>query len=150
MTTTLIGSRATRAAALRERLGHPVVDADGHWIETAPVMKGFFLDYVKDLGGTDLAARFEAAGGLDYDDTVLRPWSEMSDADRQAQWTTRPPWWTLPAANTLDRATAHLPRLLYERLDDFGIDFAVLSIRAGRSRLLQSERRSCARSPVAR
>jgi len=126
MTTTLIGSRATRAAALRERLGHPVVDADGHWIETAPVMKGFFLDYVKDLGGTDLAARFEAAGGLDYDDTVLRPWSEMSDADRQAQWTTRPPWWTLPAANTLDRATAHLPRLLYERLDDFGIDFAVL------------------------
>ena len=30
MTTTLIGSRATRAAALRERLGHPVVDADGH------------------------------------------------------------------------------------------------------------------------
>ena len=108
MTTTLIGSRATRAAALRERLGHPVVDADGHWIETAPVMKGFFLDYVKDLGGTDLAARFEAAGGLDYDDTVLRPWSEMSDADRQAQWTTRPPWWTLPAANTLAVSYTHL------------------------------------------
>ena len=41
-------------------------------------------------------------------------------------WTTRPPWWTLPAANTLDRATAHLPKLLHERLDDFGIDFAVL------------------------
>ena len=48
----------------------------------------------------------------------------MSDEARRAQWTTRPPWWTLPAANTLDRATAHLPRLLYERLDDFGIDFA--------------------------
>ena len=37
-----------------------------------------------------------------------------------------PSWWSLPAANTLDRATAHLPRLLYERLDDLGIDFAVL------------------------
>ncbi len=121
-----IGSAATRAASLRESFGHPVVDADGHWIETAPVMKGFFLDYVKDLGGGDLAARFEAAGGLDYDDTVLRPWSEMSEQARRSQWTTRPPWWTLPAANTLDRATAHLPRLLYERLDDFGIDFAVL------------------------
>ncbi len=121
-----IGSRATRAASLRAEMGHPVVDADGHWIETAPVMKGFFLDYVKDLGGADLMARFEASGGLDYDDTVLRPWSEMSEEGRRAQWTPRPPWWTLPAANTLDRATAHLPRLLYERLDDFGIDFAVL------------------------
>jgi predicted TIM-barrel fold metal-dependent hydrolase len=126
VSTPVIGSRATRAAAIRDRLGHPVVDADGHWIETAPVMKGFFLDYVKDLGGADLAARFEAAGGLDYDDTVLRPWSGMSESDRRAQWVTRPPWWTLPAANTLDRATAHLPRLLYERLDDFGLDFAVL------------------------
>jgi predicted TIM-barrel fold metal-dependent hydrolase len=38
---------------------------------------------------------------------------------------TRPPWWSLPA-DALDRATAHLPRLLHRRLDDFGIDFAVL------------------------
>jgi len=126
LSSSTIGSRATRAAAIRSKLGHPVIDADGHWIETAPVMKGFFLDYVKELGGTDLAARFEASGGLDYDDTVLRPWSELSESTRRAQWTPRPPWWTLPAANTLDRATAHLPRLLYERLDDFGVDFAVL------------------------
>ena len=48
--------------------------------------------------------------GLDYDDTVLRPWSALSESQRRAIWTTRPPWWTLPAANTLDRATAHLPR----------------------------------------
>lgn len=121
-----IGTGDTRSAQIRSQLGHPVVDADGHWIETAPVMKGFFLDFVKDLGGGDLAARFEAAGGLDYDDTVLRPWSKLDDAQRREMWTTRPPWWTLPAANTLDRATAHLPQLLYERLDDFGIDFAVL------------------------
>ena len=104
----------------------PVVDADGHWIETAPVMKDFFLDFVKDLGGGDLAARFEAAGGLDYDDTVLRPWSALDESERRDTWATRPPWWTLPAANTLDRATAHLPQLLYERLDEFGIDFSVL------------------------
>ena len=57
---------------------------------------------------------------------MLRPWSRLSEAERRASWATRPPWWSLPAANTLDRATAHLPRLLYERLDDLGIDFAVL------------------------
>ena len=27
------------SSALRARLPHPVVDADGHWIETAPVLK---------------------------------------------------------------------------------------------------------------
>ncbi|MGH7337909.1 MAG: amidohydrolase family protein, partial [Myxococcota bacterium] len=115
-----------RSADLRARLGHPVVDADGHVIETLPVFRTFFLDYVKDVGGGDLAARFEAAGGIDFDDMVLRPWSALSEARRREIWATRPSWWSLPAANTLDRATAHLPRLLYERLDEFGIDFAVL------------------------
>ena len=38
----------------------------------------------------------------------------------------RVPWWGLPARNTLDRATAMLPRLLHERLEALGIDFAVL------------------------
>ena len=123
---TAIGARDTDAARLRARLDHPVVDADGHVIETAPVFKRFLVDYAREIGGGDIAARFEAAGGLDYDETVLRPWSALSDAQRREIWATRPPWWSLPAANTLDRATAHLPRLLYERLDDLGIDFAVL------------------------
>jgi predicted TIM-barrel fold metal-dependent hydrolase len=121
-----IGSRATKAAALRERLGHPVVDADGHYIETGPVLKEFVREYARDAGGADLAARFERVGGIDYDETVLRPWSRLSDAERRATWATRPPWWSLPAANSLDRATAHLPGLLAERLGDLGIDFAVL------------------------
>jgi predicted TIM-barrel fold metal-dependent hydrolase len=36
----------------------------------------------------------------------------------------RMPWWGFPTERTLDRATAILPRLLYERLDELGIDFA--------------------------
>jgi len=115
-----------RSAEIRARLPHPVVDADGHWIETAPAVKRFFVEYVQAIGGGDLAARFERAGGIDYDETVLRPWSRLSDAERRALWATRPPWWSLPAENTRDRASAHLPRLLYERLDEFGIDFSVL------------------------
>jgi predicted TIM-barrel fold metal-dependent hydrolase len=121
-----VGSRDSSAAKIRAKLGHPVVDADGHLIETAPVFQPFFLDYVKDIGGGDMAARFEAAGGMDYDETVLRPWGALSNEQRRATWATRPPWWSLPAASTLDRATAHLPKLMYERLDDLGIDFAVV------------------------
>ena len=37
----------------------------------------------------------------------------------------RIPWWGIPTRNTLDRATAMLPRLLYERLDQIGIDVAI-------------------------
>ena len=78
------------SAAIRARLGHPVIDADGHLIETIPVFHSFFVDFVKDLGGGDLARRFEAAGGIDFDDMVLRPWSALSARERRAAWTTRP------------------------------------------------------------
>ena len=37
-----VGAKDTGAAQLRARLGHPVVDADGHIIETAPVFQPFF------------------------------------------------------------------------------------------------------------
>ena len=102
---TRIGAKETRAARIREGLDHPVIDADGHIIETIPVFHGFFLDFVKEIGGGDLAARFEASGGIDFDDMVLRPWSALSETERRETWATRPSWWSLPAANTLDRAT---------------------------------------------
>jgi hypothetical protein len=36
-----------------------------------------------------------------------------------------PPWWAV-ASSALDRATAFLPNLLHERLDEIGLDFTVL------------------------
>jgi hypothetical protein len=50
----------------------------------------------------------------------------MTQEQREAERAWRPPWWALPTKNTLDRATATFPRLLHERLDQTGIDFAVL------------------------
>ncbi len=120
------GSGRSASARLRESLGHPVIDADGHIIETAPVFMPFFEDYVRETAGSAMVERFRRSGGLDFDDMVLRPWSALSWEERRANWATRPSWWSLPAANTLDRATSHLPKLMYERLDEFGIDFAVL------------------------
>ena len=38
----------------------------------------------------------------------------------------RTAWWGVPTENTLDRATAMFPELLYQRLDELGIDFALL------------------------
>jgi predicted TIM-barrel fold metal-dependent hydrolase len=104
------------ARTIRKRLDHPVIDADGHIIEFLPLVR----DLLAEDGGADVAARFDKtlAGGA-----LVRP---LDDAARRAVGYSRTGWWGLPAANTLDRATAMLPRLLYERLDDLGIDVALL------------------------
>jgi hypothetical protein len=38
---------------LRARLGHPIVDADAHQIETVPL----FLDFLREVGGAKMAQR---------------------------------------------------------------------------------------------
>ena len=67
-------------------------------------------------------------------------WYDMAPAERHATGgLTRPTWWGEPA-NTLDRATAMIPRLFYERLDDFGIDFALLYTSLGLFYVVESRR----------
>ena len=49
--------KSTPSSKLRERLGHPVIDADAHIIEC-----GFVLpDFLKIVGGSDLVNRFDKA-----------------------------------------------------------------------------------------
>ena len=48
----------TRTGAdIRARLGHPVIDGDGHLIEFTPVL----LDYIAKVGGHEVAERYAAA-----------------------------------------------------------------------------------------
>jgi len=117
-------SRLT-SAEIRTRLDHPVVDADGHYIELLPVFMGYFFDYVKEIGGSDSVADLAREQGLFYDDRVLGVWASLSEAERRERWVNRPPFWALPV-ETLDRATGHLPRLMASRLDEFGFDYAVM------------------------
>ena len=53
-------SHPMKSADVRKMLGHPVVDADGHYIETMPVLKPFLIDSVREIAGGDLAKRIEA------------------------------------------------------------------------------------------
>jgi predicted TIM-barrel fold metal-dependent hydrolase len=121
-----LSSSSLKACDVHAGLGHPVIDADGHYIETMPILKPYLVDSIRELAGADLAKRVEAgAAGMDYDDTVLRPWSRLTEDEKKNSGVSRPPWWTLPAANTIDRATAQIPGLMAKRLDDMGIDFAI-------------------------
>ena len=107
---------STEARKLRSRLDHPVIDADGHWIEYLPVMREEF----RRIGGE--AAVEALAVATDRVPNALR----MSLPERRRRRVGMEAFWSSPSENVLDRATAMLPRLMYERLDDLGIDFCVV------------------------
>jgi predicted TIM-barrel fold metal-dependent hydrolase len=111
----------TASARIRARLPHPIVDSDGHTIEIEAAVASF----VERLGGRAVRERYEAA--LDGFLGSFR----LAEGERRARRVTRGPFWAVPAENTLDRATAMLPRLLDERLPSLGIDFAVIYPSAG-------------------
>jgi predicted TIM-barrel fold metal-dependent hydrolase len=114
-------SNGATARTLRARLSHPVIDADGHWLEYAPVMKEEF----RRIGGAAAAEALELA-------SQRVPGSlKLSLAERRRRRVGQEAFWGSPCENVLDRATAMLPRLMYERLDDLGIDFCVVYPTAG-------------------
>ncbi|MBM3504401.1 MAG: amidohydrolase [Alphaproteobacteria bacterium] len=112
-------STATESARIRAKLKHPIVDGDGHIVETGPVL----LDYLKQVGGSRLAKRYET---LMTKDGGPWGWYAMNAKERRDWRAMRPPFWIMPARHTLDRATALLPNLMAERMDDFGIDYAII------------------------
>jgi predicted TIM-barrel fold metal-dependent hydrolase len=113
----------SEARKLRARLNHPVIDADGHWIEYGPVMREEF----RRIGGAAAAEALEMAS--QRVPNSLR----MSVAERARRRVGQEAFWSSPSGNALDRATAMLPRLMYERLDDLGIDLCVVYPTAGLS-----------------
>ena len=106
---------------IRARLDHPVIDGDGHWVEWDPV----FAERMRKVGGDRAADGFLAAMKTTQDALG------MSLEERRRRRIAQPAFWSRQAENTLDRATAMLPRLLYERLPEIGTDFAVIYPTAG-------------------
>ncbi len=95
---------------IRAGLAHPVVDGDGHLLESVPLL----LQYVEKLGGST------ASRGLVrfLQDVFTGP----GDANRGEG---RGPWWPSPADADY-QATVMAPGLLAESLDELGIDFSIL------------------------
>ncbi len=111
------GGLSGTGGEVRSRIEHPVIDSDGHLIEYVPLVR----DFIVEDAGEDVARQFDlithsAAGRAAFPDP----------RDRRQRGIHASAVWGLPTANTLDRATAMLPDLMYRRLDELGIDFAVL------------------------
>ncbi len=117
----MVTGAQTEARKLHARLKHPIIDADGHWAEFAPLMREEF----RRIGGDT------AVEALDLASQRIPNSLNMSVAERRRRRIGQEAFWFLPTKNTLDRATAMLPRLMYERLDDLGLDFCVIYPTAG-------------------
>src|ERR1700745_3174882 len=101
---------------VRSKIDHPIVDGDGHWVEYDPV----FSDKMRKVGG-DLAA-----DGFLKAMATTRESLSMTVAERRHKRIGQQAFWARQAENTLDRATAMMPQLLYDRLDELGLDFVVV------------------------
>ncbi|MBW4456646.1 MAG: amidohydrolase family protein [Nostoc indistinguendum CM1-VF10] len=111
-------TKKSRSAQIREQLGYPIIDTDVHTQEFEPA----FLDYLAQVGGSKIADSFREhlPGAGRY------RWFQQTPEERHTYRTARPPFWGRPTKNTLDLATITLPKLLHERLQEAGTDFAVL------------------------
>jgi predicted TIM-barrel fold metal-dependent hydrolase len=109
------------ASSLRTRLRHPVIDADGHWLEFGPIV----CEQLRKIGGD------RAVEGFSFFRSQVVKELSMSVAERRSHRVAQQAFWALPTKNTRDRATALMPRLLYERMEELGLDFTVLYPTAG-------------------
>jgi predicted TIM-barrel fold metal-dependent hydrolase len=108
--------RSDAVAAIRRRIDHPVIDGDGHLIEYAPLVRDFLVEEA----GADAGNAFDR---YVYGGRLARA---VPFEQRRGLGLSRTAFWGLPTRNTLDRATALFPELLYRRLDELGLDFALL------------------------
>lgn len=97
------------ARTLRSEIVHPIIDADGHLMEFVPVI----VETVGEIGGKDAQLKFEQ-----YLAETLNASGHLLGGTRV--------YCAILEAHILDRMTVTLPQLIYERLPEMGLDFALL------------------------
>ena len=125
-------SAPSRSRDIRASLDHPIIDADGHMLELTPVVS----DYVYQVGGADARDLFDRTmvGAAETGNAAVsggKTWFEMSYQEKKEAWQPAIPWWFAPTTSALDRATATVPRVLNDRMDELGLDYAVLYTTTG-------------------
>jgi predicted TIM-barrel fold metal-dependent hydrolase len=114
-------SAHARPEQIRSKLSHPVIDGDGHWVEYTPVFAEKIRKAVGDLG----------ANGFLQSQRRIPDALELTTEERKARGTAMEGQWGRQAVNTRDRATAMMPKMLYDRMDEIGSDYAIVYPTAG-------------------
>ncbi|TMK11275.1 MAG: amidohydrolase [Alphaproteobacteria bacterium] len=105
----------------RKKISHPIIDGDGHWIEYTPVFAERMRKVVGDKG----------ADGFIASQRRIPDALSQTIEQRKARGAAMEGYWGRQSTNTRDRATAMMPKMLYDRLDELGIDFGIVYPTAG-------------------
>ena len=65
----------TRSAEIRARVGHPIIDSDGHVVEFEPAL----LDYIREVGGSSILERYKKA----WDTAFYFRWNHITADERR-------------------------------------------------------------------
>ncbi|MCH2171333.1 amidohydrolase [Myxococcota bacterium] len=109
--------KSARGSQIRRELGHPIIDVDGHVLELLPAVH----PYLREALGPRLFETF-----LQQGPGVRRLWQRPSDREMLASRTPQGAWWGSTTNDPLERATVMCPGILYDRMEDLGLDFCVL------------------------
>lgn len=102
--------RRRQIEEIRSALTHPIVDADGHLLESVPLL----FQYVDEVGGSKMVEKLATA----------LP-SIFTGPGSSEHYEARGPWWPAPT-DAEYQATVMAPSLMAERLEELGIDFAIV------------------------
>ena len=91
--------RRPRAPKVRAQLDHPVIDADGHWVELFPI----YFDYIAEVGSPADVDKFRTRYGHRF-----HGWYELTIEERRQHRLRRPSYWGVPI-NVRDRAADRAP-----------------------------------------
>jgi predicted TIM-barrel fold metal-dependent hydrolase len=116
--TTTSGDKRERVQAIRSELDHPIIDSDGHHVEFYPA----FLPHLRKVGVEEDVRELVVNEVFGPDSAG---WTKLSPGERFEKRAARPSYADF-APKPIDRATTMLPQLMYERLDEIGLDFAVV------------------------
>jgi predicted TIM-barrel fold metal-dependent hydrolase len=105
----------------RKKISHPIIDGDGHWIEYTPVFAERMRKVVGDKG----------ADGFIASQRRIPDSLSLTIEERKKRGSAMEGYWGRQSTNTRDRATAMMPKMLYDRLDELGIDFGIVYPTAG-------------------
>ncbi len=109
---------------IRKQLKHPIIDCDGHWLESHAML----AEYIRDIGGDELAQKY-----IKTRETEVSPkWYKATNEERMRERYRRRAWWHFPADAT-QQAIFRLPKYFCENMDEMGIDFAIVYPTAGLS-----------------
>ena len=122
---------------VRAELDHPVIDSDAHYVEYGPML----VERLRKIGGDAVAEAFDG-----FQDLIGKPLA-MTPEQREHHRVAHMGFWQIPM-DAYDRATAMMPALFAERMDEIGLDFCVMYPTGGLAALfMEAEiRQKCARA----